>query len=260
MLTPPLDRIKGTKVNFMLTCLCDAIFDDAAICAVELLKTFGATIIFPEAQTCCGQPAFNSGDFESARKVIRHTMKVFSENNYPIVVPSASCAAMLFGSINTAFADCSEAERKAAEDFSKRIWEFCDYLKNVLNADLFNASLSVKIVMHNSCHSRNTPTPEAASALLKSVKGLEIKDFDGAQDCCGFGGTFSVVFPQLSSELGVAKVNAIAKLAPDFIVAADTSCLLHQKGIAEKLGITYNVKHIAQILHLALKTGGRTNG
>lgn len=105
MFTPPNDRIKGKRVNFMATCLCDSIFDDAAECAVSVLKKYGAKVEFPKNQTCCGQPAFNSGDFASARKVIMHTIDAFSENDLPVIVPSASCAAMLFHSSKIAFRD-----------------------------------------------------------------------------------------------------------------------------------------------------------
>ncbi len=256
MFTPPPDRITGAKVNFMATCLGDAVFADAAKSAVAVLKKFAQKVELPKDQTCCGQPAFNSGDFESARRVLRSTYNAFAGNDWPIIVPSASCAAMLFHSAKIAFADCGEAERKRADDFSKRVWEFCDYLVNALGAEKIGGSLSVKVALHNSCHSRGTPTPESAKKLLLSIEGLSLADFEGGEDCCGFGGTFSVVMPQLSSEMGIAKVNAIAKAQPDFVVAADTSCLLHQKAIAQKNGINYPTRHVAQIFFAAMQNGG----
>lgn len=256
MFTPPPNRIKGDKVNFMATCLCDAIFDTAAINAVKILKKFASHVEFPADQTCCGQPAFNSGDFESARKVIRHTMKAFSKNDYPIVVPSASCAAMLFHSSKIAFADASEDERKEVDNFALRIWEFCDYLVNALEVEKIGGFYNAKAVVHNSCHSRGTGTPKALNQLLSSIDGLQLMDFETSQDCCGFGGTFSVVFPQISSEMGQAKVKAITSLNPDVIIAADTSCLLHQRGIAQKMGLEYPAKHASQIFYTAMENGG----
>ncbi len=239
----------------MATCLCDAIFDDAAKCAVQILRKF-AEVNFPEDQTCCGQPAFNSGDFESARKVIRHTMRVFSENDYPIIVPSASCAAMLYHSSKIAFRDADKGEREAVDAFARRVWEFCDYLANGLGVEAIGGRLKAKIAVHNSCHSRGSGTPDALAKFLSSIDALEVEAVKDAGDCCGFGGTFSVVFPQISAELGLAKVKAISALNPDYVVSADTSCLLHQKGIAEHAGIPYNPRHAAQIFHEAMKNGG----
>ena len=112
MFTPPSDRISTRNVNFMATCLCDSLFSDAAKNAVEVLRYFGAEVNFPSDQTCCGQPAFNSGDFESARKVLRKTIEVFSTNDDPIVVPSASCAAMLYHSSKIAFRDATSEEKE----------------------------------------------------------------------------------------------------------------------------------------------------
>lgn len=256
MFVPPQDRISGKKVNFMATCLCDAIFTDAAKDAVKILRKY-AEVAFVQDQTCCGQPAFNSGDFESARKVIRHTMGAFSANDYPIVVPSASCAAMLYHSSKIAFRDAEARERDEVDAFARRIWEFCDYLVNGLGVRKTEGKLRAKLAVHNSCHSAGSGTPEAMRILLGSVEGIELADFPGNSDCCGFGGTFSVVFPQISSEMGLNKVRAISGINPDFIVSADTSCLMHQKGLAERNNIAYPAKHVSQILYMAMKNGGQ---
>ena len=255
MFIPPKDRITGKKINFMATCLCDAIYSDAAKNSASILRKF-AEVVFEQDQTCCGQPAFNSDDFESARKVIRHTMKVFSANDYPIIVPSASCAAMLYHSSKIAFRDADVQEQRAVESFARRIWEFCDYLANGLGVRETGGKLKAKLAVHNSCHSAGSGTPEAMKILLGSIDGIEFADFPGNSDCCGFGGTFSVVFPQISSEMGLNKVKAISGTNPDFIVSADTSCLMHQKGIAERNKIPYPAKHVSQILYMAMKNGG----
>lgn len=235
----------------MATCLCDAIFADAAECAIDILKRHCQKVEFPADQTCCGQPAFNSGDFASARKVVMSTIRAFSGNDWPIVVPSASCAAMLFHSAKIAFRDSPQSERDMVDSFALRIWEFCDYLVNALEVDGIGGKYKARIAVHNSCHSRGTGTPEALKSLLCSIDGIKLLDFEGSEDCCGFGGTFSVVFPQISSELGVQKVRNILAANPDRIVAADTSCLLHQRGIAQKLGLDYPAAHAAQIFRAA---------
>ena len=257
MFTPPENRVKGGTVNFMATCLCDSIFSDAAQCAVSLLKRYGAKVEFPKNQTCCGQPAFNSGDFASARKVIMHTIDVFSENDYPVIVPSASCAAMLFHSSKIAFREADKAMRDKVDAFANRVWELCDYLVNAMGVEKIEGSLKAKIAVHNSCHSKGTGTPDALKKLLSSIDGVELLDFENSDSCCGFGGTFSVVFPQISSELGLQKVKCISALKPDIICAADTSCLLHQKGIADKNGIAYPTQHAVQVFCKAIENGGK---
>lgn len=257
MFTPPENRVKAGTVNFMVTCLCDSIFSDAAQCAVNLLKRYGAKVEFPKNQTCCGQPAFNSGDFASARKVIMHTIDAFSGNDYPVIVPSASCAAMLFHSSKIAFRESDKATRDKVDAFANRVWELCDYLVNAMGVEKIEGSLKAKIAVHNSCHSKGTGTPDALAKLLSSIDGVELLEFENADSCCGFGGTFSVVFPQISSELGLKKVKNISAVNPDIICAADTSCLLHQKGIADKNNIAYPAQHVAQVLCKALKNGGK---
>jgi len=256
MFTPPENRIKAGTVNFMATCLCDSIFSDAAQCAVSLLRRFGAKVEFPKNQTCCGQPAFNSGDFASARKVIMSTIDAFSGNDYPVVVPSASCAAMLFHSSKIAFRESDKATREKVDAFALRVWEFCDYLVNALGVEKIGGNLKAKIAVHNSCHGRGTQTPASLKKLLESINGVELLEFENSDSCCGFGGTFSVVFPQISSELGLAKVKAITAAKPDIVCAADTSCLLHQKGIAQRNGIEYPAMHAAQVFAKALESEG----
>ncbi len=257
MFTPPDDRVVGRRVNFMATCLCDSIFSEAAISSVKLLKKYADSVVFPENQTCCGQPAFNSGDFASARKVVLSTIEAFSGNDWPVVVPSASCAAMLYHSAPEAFKGEGSSVLSRVEDFSKRVWELCDYLVNVLGVGGLDGKLpaNTRVAIHNSCHSKGSGTPGALRRLVSSIDGVEVVDFK-SDSCCGFGGTFSVVFPQISSEMGKAKVEAIMSASPDVVVSADTSCLLHQKGIADKLGIKYPAKHAATLFFEALKNGG----
>ncbi len=254
-MTPPSNRAKGTTVNFMATCLCDAIFADAAISSVKILKKFGCKVLFPEAQTCCGQPAFNSGDFPSARKVIMHTIDAFSGNDFPVIVPSGSCAAMLFESSLIAFKDADKATFAKVEAFARRVWELNDFLVNALGVEKIGGKFGAKVAVHNSCHTKGTGTPAAMLKLLKSIDGVEIAEFD-SDGCCGFGGTFSVVFPQISEEMGVKKVKNVLACTPDVITAADTSCLLHQKGIADRLGLKYPAQHVCQIYAKALENGG----
>lgn len=254
-MTPPKNRVVGKSVSFMATCLCDAVFADAAKRSVQILKHFGCDVELPPDQTCCGQPAFNSGDFASARRVIMHTIDAFGGDEKPVIVPSGSCAAMLFESSLIAFKDADKTIFAKVENFARRVWELNDFLVNALGVEKIGGRLNAKVAVHNSCHTKGTGTPEAMLKLLKSIDGIEIAEFD-SDGCCGFGGTFSVVFPQISAEMGERKVRNVAACKPDIIAAADTSCLLHQKGIADRLGIKYPARHVCQIYAKALENGG----
>ena len=234
-MTPPSDRQVGTKVFFMVTCLCDTFFDSAAQAAVEVLEQSGCQVIFPEGQTCCGQPAFNAGDWPSARKVLRHTLKVF-EGDFPVVVPSGSCAAMLFHGAPMVFEN--EPELPAAKGMGVTSW-----------GGQFNA----RIALHQPCHTRGTQTIPSAEKLLRSIDGVELVPFDEPEQCCGFGGTFSVGFPYLSSAIGLKKINCLLANKPDYVVSPDMSCLMHQSGLAKKNKIDFHCLHVAQVLKNARK-------
>ena len=182
MFNPPNDRIAGRKVNFMATCLCDSIFSDAAKNAVQILKHFGAEVSLPHDQTCCGQPAFNSGDFASARKVLLSTMRAFGGNSDPIVVPSASCAAMLYHSSKIAFRESAPDVREKVDAFARRVWEFCDFLVNVLGVEKIPGKYEAKVALHNSCHGKGSGTPAALKKLAESIDGLKTLDFDGSEN------------------------------------------------------------------------------
>ncbi|MDR2981926.1 MAG: (Fe-S)-binding protein [Puniceicoccales bacterium] len=244
------NRPAGKRVQLMATCLCDAFFDDAAAAVVEVLEHLGCEIDFPEDQTCCGQPAFNSGDWNSSRKVVRHALKVFS-GDAPVIVPSASCAAMMFHGALLAFE--KEPDYPAMEKFAGRVWEFTDYIVNGLGIKKWPGRYNGTVAFHRSCHSRGTNTGPAALALLESIEGLKVLPFGESEQCCGFGGTFSVTFPNISKSMGELKLDHILAAAPDQIVSIDQSCLMNLSGLAAKGGRPIKTVHIAQILRDALK-------
>ncbi len=235
----------------MATCLCDTFYADVAKATVEVLEHLGCEVIFPEDQTCCGQPAFNSGDFETARKVARHTMSVFSGTG-PIIVPSGSCAAMHIHGNSLQFA--KEDDRESAEEIGRRTWELCDFLVNGLGITEWDGKLdSVKMAMHHSCHTRGTGTRDAAIKLLSGIEGLEMIEFGEEDQCCGFGGTFSVTFPHISTEIGNLKLDHVLKNQPDKLVSADMSCLMHLSGLAGRQKRNIPIAHLSQILRDAIK-------
>jgi L-lactate dehydrogenase complex protein LldE len=253
MSTPSANRPAGKQVQLMSTCLCDAFFDDAARATVEVLEYLGCTIDFPEGQTCCGQPAFNAGDWPSSRRVVRHTAKVFAGAS-PIVVPSASCAAMLSHGAPLEFE--KEADRDAIALLSGRAWELADFIVHGLGVKTWPGKYPAKIAFHTSCHSRGTQSGEAALTLLRSIAGVEVVTFGEGEQCCGFGGTFSVAFPHISTGMGNLKLDFIRAAKPDVLVSGDSSCMMHLAGLAEKEGTPIKTLHFAQVLRDALKNGG----
>jgi len=250
------DRIRpdaGRRVQLMATCLCDAFYDDAARATVEVLEHLGCQVDFPAAQTCCGQPAFNGGDWPASRKVVRHTVATFV-GDCPVVVPSGSCAAMMFHGAVLEFEH--ETDLPAIAALGHRTWELADFIVNGLGVTSWPGRYDARIAFHRSCHGRGTPSSAAAERLLGTVAGLTLVPFGEGEQCCGFGGTFSVSFPNISAGMGELKLDHLRAANPDVLVSGDMSCLMHLGGLAEKDGRPVKTQHLAQVLRDALKNGG----
>jgi L-lactate dehydrogenase complex protein LldE len=211
------------------------------------------TVEFPEGQTCCGQPAFNGGDWAASRKVVRHTVKTFA-GSVPVIVPSGSCAAMMFHGAPLEFE--REGDLAEVEALGRRTWELADYLVNGLGITSWPGRYGGRLAFHRSCHSRGTATGEAAQRLLESIPGLTVVPFGEGEQCCGFGGTFSVSFPTISSAMGSLKLEHIRAAQPDALVSVDMSCLMHLGGLADKEGRPLRILHLAQVLRDSLRQGG----
>lgn len=238
-------RPVSQAVQFMMTCLCDAFYANVAKAAVQVLEHVGCTVEVPPAQTCCGQPAFNSGDFEVSRKVAHHTAEVFAGDG-PIIVPSGSCAAMHRHGHPLQFE--GEAAAPAIDSLSHRTWELFDFLVHGLGITEWPGRLSRKIAVHHSCHTRGTRTGEAILTLLRSIEGVEVIEFGQGEQCCGFGGTFSVTFPHISSGMGTLKIDHVLDAEPEVLVSGDMSCLMHLHGLAERQKRRLPHCHAAEIL------------
>jgi L-lactate dehydrogenase complex protein LldE len=241
----------------MATCLCDAFYDDVARATVEVLENLGCTVEFPEGQTCCGQPAFNGGDWAASRQVVRHTVRTFG-GDVPVVVPSASCAAMLFHGTLLEFE--KEADLPDIAALGRRTWELADFIVNGLGVKTWPGRYPAKIAFHRSCHSRGTATGDAALTLLGATEGVTVVPFGEGEQCCGFGGTFSVAFPNISTGMGDLKLEHIRAADPDLLVSADMSCMMHLGGLAEKEGRPIRTQHLAQVLRDALRGGSEGVG
>jgi len=254
MLNSERSPLKGKRVQLMATCLCDAFYDDVAAATVEVLEHLGVEVIFPEGQTCCGQPAFNGGDWAASRKVVRHTVQTFAGDE-PVVVPSGSCAAMLFHGAVLEFENEPDAPAVAA--LGRRTWELADFLVNGLGVTTWSGRYDATVAFHRSCHSRGTQSAEAALTLLRAVPGVRVVEFGEAEQCCGFGGTFSVSFPNISAAMGNLKLDHVRAVQPDVYVSGDMSCMMHLGGLAAKEGKPIQTRHLAQVLRDALKGGMR---
>ena len=250
MLNTERSPFTGKRVQLMATCLCDAFYDDVAAATVQVLEHLGVEVIFPEAQTCCGQPAFNGGDWAASRKVVRHTVKTFAGEE-PVVVPSGSCAAMMFHGAVLEFE--KEADLPEVEALGRRTWELGDFIVNGLGVKTWPGRYDATVAFHRSCHSRGTESSPAASALLGSIAGLRIVEFGEDEQCCGFGGTFSVSFPNISTAMGELKLDHVRAVKPDVFVSGDMSCMMHLGGLAARDGKPIKTQHLAQVLRDALK-------
>ncbi len=253
MLTSGRAPIAGKRVQLMATCLCDAFHDDVAAATVEVLEHLGCEVGFPEGQTCCGQPAFNGGDWESSRRVVRHTVRTFSGGD-PVVVPSGSCAAMLFHGAALAFEH--EPDLGEVQGLGRRAWELGDFIVNGLGVRSWPGRFDSAVALHRSCHTRGTASSEAVALLLGSIAGVQLLELGEAEQCCGFGGTFSVGFPHISAAMGDLKLDHVRAAKPDVLVSGDTGCLMHLSGLAAREGIKLRTMHFAQVLRDALGKRG----
>ncbi len=249
MAGPGRAPLAGKSVQLMATCLCDAFHDDVAAATVEVLEHLGCEVSFPEGQTCCGQPAFNGGDWPASRRVVRHTVRTFGGAD-PVVVPSGSCAAMMFHGALLEFE--KEADLGEVEALGRRTWELADFIVNGLGVRAWPGRLDAAVALHRSCHTRGTGSSEAAALLLGSIAGVRLVEFGEGEQCCGFGGTFSVGFPHISAAMGDLKLDHVRAARPDILVSGDMGCLMHLTGLADKEGAPVRAMHLAQVLRDAI--------
>jgi L-lactate dehydrogenase complex protein LldE len=250
MLTSNRVPVSGRRVQLMATCLCDAFHDDVAAATVEVLEHVGCEVGFPEGQTCCGQPAFNAGDWSASRRVVRHTLRTFPAPD-PVVVPSGSCAAMIFHGALLEFE--GEADRAKVEELGRRTWELGDFIVNGLGVRSWPGRFDAAVALHRSCHTRGTASSDAVALLLGSIAGLSLVEFGEGEQCCGFGGTFSVSFPHISAAMGGLKLDHVRAAKPDILVAGDMGCLMHLGGLCDRGGVPLRRMHFAQVLRDAIR-------
>jgi len=237
----------GQRVSLFVTCIVDQLFPNVGMAMAGILERAGYQIDFPEDQTCCGQPAFNSGYRTEARQVARHFLKVFRDAEY-IVVPSGSCTSMITHHFAELFQKDPEvlAEVHALE---KRVWEFSQFLTSVAGIEDVGARFDGVVTYHDSCHAlRELRLKQPPRRLLSHVKGLELREMDAAEECCGFGGTFSVKFAELSGGMASTKIESIRRTGADTVVSIDSSCLMQLQGAISRAGLPIRTLHLAEVL------------
>ncbi|KFZ42292.1 (Fe-S)-binding protein [Anoxybacillus flavithermus] len=235
------------NVTLFVTCLVDLFHVNVGKATVELLERLGCTIHFPEAQTCCGQPAYNSGYVKEAKEAMKHMIRTFEHAEY-IVTPSGSCATM-FKEYPHIFKGDSEWEERAKR-VADRTYELTQFIVNVLKVEDVGARLEGKATYHTSCHmTRLLGVKDAPLTLLQHVKGLEVVPLPNAHNCCGFGGTFSVKMGPISEQMVDEKIQCIEQVEADYLIGADCGCLMNIGGRIERKGKPIRVMHIAEVLN-----------
>ncbi len=239
---PPYQR--GEPVALFVPCYIDHFFPQIARATVRILNRLGVPVVFPDKQTCCGQPAFNSGYWEEARKVIHHFCDTFREHRW-IVSPSGSCSAMcrvFFGHVDPG---------ARTVDVGRRVFELTEFLVEMLGVTDTGARFPHKVTLHSGCHTRRElGVVEPPLRLLEKVRDLTYCELPNVEDCCGFGGTFSVKMPGTSLAMGRTKAENILRSGAEVVVSPDISCLMHIGGILQRQSETRHiqVKHIAEVL------------
>ena len=245
-----MTQTANITADLFVTCVIDQLYPEVGVSVVNVLRRLGVTLGFPQDQTCCGQPVYNTGYNHEARILAKRVLEQFRDSEY-VVVPSGSCAATFRVFYLEIFAEdpqlLEEAKALAAKTF-----EFSEFLVNVLkveDASLCGATHQGTAAYHPSCHlMRELRVKSQPRTLLSSVPGLEEKELEGAEICCGFGGTFSVKFPHISKGMVGDKIANVQASGAETLVSCDMSCLMNIGGALNRQGSNIKVRHLAQIL------------
>ena len=235
------------RVALFVTCLVDLFRPTVGFAAVKLLEDAGCTVEVPRRQTCCGQPAYNSGDRADSKAIALQVFDAFVGYDY-VVAPSGSCAGMLRVHYPELFADDSENLPRARE-LAERSWELVSFLVDVCGMQAVVANWQRTITYHDACSGlRELGVKLQPRQLLASVAGLSIAELPGAEVCCGFGGTFCIKYPEISDKMVSDKATDIAATGVQAVLAGDLGCLLNMAGKLYRQGRHVEVRHVAEVL------------
>jgi L-lactate dehydrogenase complex protein LldE len=235
------------RVGLFVTCLVDLFRPTVGFAAVKLLEEAGCQVEVPSAQTCCGQPAYNSGDRADARAIAAQVIAAFEPYDY-VVAPSGSCAGMLREHYPALFADDPVMQARA-EKLAARVWELVSFLVDVRGMSRVAACFQGTVTYHDSCSGlRELGVKAQPRRLLASVDGLKLVELPGAEVCCGFGGTFCVKYPEISDKIVTEKAADIADTGADTLLAGDLGCLFNMAGKLTREGRPIAARHVAEVL------------
>ncbi len=237
----------GPRVALFVTCLVDMFRPSVGFATVKLLTGAGCTVEVPAAQTCCGQPAWNSGDRESAKAVARGVIAAFEGYDH-VVVPSGSCAATIVRDYGEMFRDDGEWQARARE-LAGRTHEITSFLTDVLKVKTVCQAVAGSATYHDSCSGlRSLGVSAQPRQLLASVEGLDLREMEDPDVCCGFGGLFCVKYPDISNVMVSDKTRDIAGTGADMVLAGDLGCLMNMAGKARREGRTFQARHVVEVL------------
>jgi L-lactate dehydrogenase complex protein LldE len=234
------------KVQLFIPCFVDQLYPQTAFNMIKVLEKATCEVLYNTNQTCCGQPAFNAGFWDESRAVCSKFIKDFEGADY-IVAPSASCV----GFVRNYFAKIFEnsSQHNQVKDLSKRIYEFTEFLTDVLHIENYGAELNVKATYHDSCAAlRECKIKQSPRRLLSNVKGLELVEMNDVETCCGFGGTFAVKFDAISIGMADQKTTNALATGAELIISTDLSCLMHLDGYIKGQNLPLKTMHIADVL------------
>ncbi|HSY85993.1 MAG TPA: (Fe-S)-binding protein [Verrucomicrobiae bacterium] len=235
------------RVGLFVTCLVDLFRPSVGLAAAKLLEEAGCLVEAPALQTCCGQPAYNSGDRKTAQAIARQVIDLFEGFDH-VVAPSGSCAGMLRAHFPELLADDPRYATRAAA-LAAKSHELIAFLVDILGRDRVEARFEGKVTYHDSCSGlRELGVKAQPRRLLRSVEGLELKELPGAEICCGFGGTFCIKYPEISDRLVSEKAEDIEKTGAGTLLAGDLGCLLNMAGKLGRRGAKVKARHVAEVL------------
>jgi L-lactate dehydrogenase complex protein LldE len=234
------------NVQLFIPCFVDQLYPDTGFNMVKVLEKAGCTVSYNTNQTCCGQAAFNAGYWDEAKSVCSKFLKDFSGTDY-IVGPSASCVGFVRNYYTKLFENSSQ--HHTVQDMNKRIFEFSEFLVDVLGIEKFGAELNGKATYHDSCAAlRECKIKEGPRKLLAQVKGLTLTEMNDVETCCGFGGTFAIKFDSISVGMGEQKVENALATGAEYLISTDLSCLMHLGGYIKQKGYSIKPMHLADVL------------
>ncbi len=235
------------RVGLFVTCLVDLMRPSVGFAAARLLHEAGCEVVVPRAQTCCGQPAYNSGDRESAKTLALATIAAFEGLDY-VVAPSGSCAAMLKLHYPRLMSGDDDSERRA-RGFAERVHELLSFLVDVRGLASVPGNYAGKVTYHDGCSGlRELKVSGQPRQLLAMMPEIELIEMPATQACCGFGGLFSIKFPDISNAMVSAKTASIDQVAPELVLAGDLGCLMNIAGKLSRQGSKIGCRHVAEVL------------